>query len=143
MRVKIINKSNNLLPKYATKGSAAFDIQAFIPDGYIMIAPFDNVTIPTGLYIQLPEGFELQIRSRSGLARSHKLVVLNSPGTIDSDYREEIGVILMNFSKESYKILSGERIAQAKLSLVIQAEWEEVDKLDLSTRNGGFGSTGK
>lgn len=140
--VKIINKSCNKLPSYATEGSAGMDLYADIKDS-IYIKPMERVLIPTGIYIELPKGYEAQVRPRSGLSLKKGLTVANAPGTIDSDYRGEIGVIMVNLSNEEQVIERGERIAQmivAKYSLV---SWHEVDSIKSSDRgSGGFGHTG-
>lgn len=140
--VKIINKSCNKLPSYATEGSAGMDLYADIKDS-IYIKPMERVLIPTGIYIELPKGYEAQVRPRSGLSLKKGLTVANAPGTIDSDYRGEIGVIMVNLSNEEQVIERGERIAQmivAKYSLV---SWQEVDSIKSSDRgSGGFGHTG-
>lgn len=140
--VKIINKSCNKLPSYATEGSAGMDLYADIKDS-IYIKPMERVLIPTGIYIELPKGYEAQVRPRSGLSLKKGLTVANAPGTIDSDYRGEIGVIMVNLSNEEQVIEKGERIAQmivAKYSLV---SWQEVDSIKSSDRgSGGFGHTG-
>ena len=141
--VKVVKEEGITLPKYETIGSAGMDIRANITKE-IELQPLDRVLIPTGLKMEIPEGYEVQIRPRSGLARKHGLTVLNTPGTIDSDYRGDIGVILINLSKESYFIQPGERIAQLILTPVVQAEFEEVDVLEQTERGeGGFGHTGK
>ena len=143
MKVKIINKSNNPNPFYATEKSAGMDICAFIQDD-IVLNPMERVLVPTGLYIQLPDGYEAQIRPRSGLALKKGITVLNSPGTIDADYRGEICIILVNLSAEPFVIEDGERIAQMVIARHEQAEWTEVQKLDETERgSGGFGHTGK
>ena len=143
MKVKIINKSNNPNPFYATEKSAGMDICAFIQDD-IVLNPMERVLVPTGLYIQLPDGYEAQIRPRSGLALKKGITVLNSPGTIDADYRGEICIILVNLSAEPFVIEDGERIAQMVIARHEQAEWTEVQTLDETERgSGGFGHTGK
>lgn len=142
MKVKIINKSPHSLPTYETDLSAGMDIRANLQEG-ITIKPLERVLIPTGLYIELPRGFEAQIRPRSGLAIKHGISVLNTPGTIDADYRGEIKIILINLSNEEFTIDNGERIAQMIISAHERAEWEEVDNLNNTSRGaGGFGHTG-
>jgi dUTP pyrophosphatase len=142
-KVKIVNKSNHPLPTYATEQAAGLDLRANL-DTPIAIRPMDRKLIPTGLFIELPEGFEAQVRPRSGLALKHGITVLNAPGTIDADYRGEIGVILVNLSNQGFVIQDGERIAQLVVAKFHQAEWEEVEHLSDSDRGaGGFGSTGK
>lgn len=150
IKVKIKNESSNPLPAYGTKGSAAQDVQAYIPSKgngeqrSIIIEPGERALVPTGLFLEIPEGFELQVRPRSGLALKHGITVLNSPGTIDSDYRGELGIILVNTSKEQYKVLHSERIAQISLYPTYTIDWEETTELEETERGeGGFGSTGK
>lgn len=142
MKIKIINKSENDLPQYSTKASAGLDLRANNTEP-ILLKPLERVIVPTGLFIELPVGYEAQVRPRSGLAAKKGITVLNSPGTIDADYRGEIGIILVNLSNEEFTISSGERIAQMVISKHEQAEWELVDVLEETSRNsGGFGSTG-
>lgn len=141
--VKVVKEEGITLPKYETIGSAGMDVRANITKE-IELQPLDRVLIPTGLKMEIPEGYEVQIRPRSGLARKHGLTVLNTPGTIDSDYRGDIGIILINLSRESYFIQPEERIAQLILTPVVKAEFEEVDVLEQTERGeGGFGHTGK
>ena len=143
MKVKIINKSKHNLPAYETIHSAGMDLRANI-DEPVTIQPKQRVLIPTGLFIALPEGYEAQIRPRSGLAAKHGITVLNSPGTIDADYRGEIKVLLINHSEEPFEIKDSERIAQMVIAAYTRVEWEETDELDETTRGaGGFGHTGK
>ena len=143
MKVKIINKSAFPVPAYATDMSAGMDLKADLQEP-VELAPLQRAMIPTGLYIALPEGKEAQIRPRSGLAAKHGITVLNSPGTIDADYRGEIRVILVNLSDTTFVINPGERIAQMVIARYEKAEWEETDTLDATERGeGGFGSTGK
>lgn len=142
MEVKVINKSNNPLPKYSTPQSAGMDLRANIKDS-IDIDPLCRVLIPTGIYIELPEGYEAQVRPRSGLAFKHGITVLNSPGTIDADFRGEICVILVNLSNIPFTIASGTRIAQLVFSKCEQAELIEVEEINNTERGeGGFGHTG-
>ncbi len=143
-KIKIVNKSNNELPAYATEGSAGMDLRASIDNGSsIVLMPMDRKLISTGIYIQLPIGSEAQIRPRSGLAAKHGLTVLNTPGTIDSDYRGEIKIILINLSNEQHTIKNGDRIAQMIISKHERVELKEVDVLDETIRSdGGFGHTG-
>jgi len=142
MKVKVINKSKFNLPEYKTIGSAGVDLVANV-EGEISLWHEERVTIPTGLYVELPVGYELQIRPRSGLAAKYGITVLNAPGTIDSDYRGEIGVILFNTSREPFVIKPGDRIAQAVLSKYEKIDWEEAESLDDTDRGeGGFGHTG-
>lgn len=143
MIVKIVNKSQNPLPKYGTEYSAGMDLMANI-DEPITLAPLERKLIPTGVYIELPENTEAQIRPRSGLAWKHGITVLNTPGTIDADYRGEIRVILINLTNEDYTINSGDRIAQMVIANYIKVELKEVEILNDSVRGvGGFGHTGK
>lgn len=143
MKVKIINKSKHNLPAYETIQSAGMDLRANINEP-VTIQPKQRVLIPTGLFIALPEGYEAQIRPRSGLAAKHGITVLNSPGTIDADYRGEIKVLLINHSDQAFEIKDSERIAQMVIAAYTRVEWEETDELDETTRGaGGFGHTGK
>lgn len=143
MKVKVINRSRFDLPRYATPLSAGMDVRANI-DEAVVLRPLERAMIPTGLSIELPEGYEMQIRPRSGLAAKHGITVLNSPGTIDADYRGEIRVILVNLSNEEFRIEAGERIAQMVVARHEQVEWELAEELAKSERGeGGFGSTGK
>ena len=143
MQVKIINRSNHPLPAYATALSAGMDLRANLTEP-ITLQPLQRCLVPTGLYIALPPGYEAQVRPRSGLALKKGITVLNSPGTVDADYRGEICVILVNLSSESFVIEDGERIAQMVIASHVQAEWHEVETLDETERGaGGFGHTGK
>ncbi|MCC7303705.1 MAG: dUTP diphosphatase [Bacteroidia bacterium] len=143
MKIKIINRSKHPLPAYATAAAAGMDLRANL-DAPVAIKPLERALVPTGLYMELPVGAEAQIRPRSGLAAKHGISVLNSPGTIDADYRGEVKVILVNLSNEPFVINDGERIAQMVIAKHEQAEWVEVEKLQDSERGaGGFGSTGK
>jgi len=142
MIVKIINKSKNELPKYETLFSAGMDLRANLEES-IVLKPFQRLVVKTGLFISLQQGYEAQIRPRSGLALKKGITVLNSPGTIDADYRGEIGVILINLSDSDFEINTGDRIAQMIIAKHETTEWEAVDKLDGSVRGDkGFGSTG-
>lgn len=142
MKIKVINKSKHPLPQYATGSSAGVDLRANI-DSAIILRSLERAIVPTGLFIELPAGHEAQIRPRSGLAAKNGLTVLNSPGTIDADYRGEIKVILVNLSKEDFTINDGERIAQMVIAKHEQAEWVEVQELiDTERGAGGFGHTG-
>lgn len=142
MKVKIINKSAYPCPQYATEQSAGMDLKANISES-ITLGSLERAIVPTGLYMALPSGYEAQIRPRSGLAAKKGISVLNSPGTIDADYRGEICVILVNLSKEDFVINPGERIAQMVIARYESVEWEEVESLDSTDRGaGGFGSTG-
>ncbi|MBP5496862.1 MAG: dUTP diphosphatase [Bacteroidales bacterium] len=144
--IRIYNKSNNPLPAYASKSAAGMDLRADLSEP-VVLQPLERKLIPTGLFIELPSDCEAQVRPRSGLALKHGITVLNSPGTIDADYRGEIGVILVNLSQEPFEIQPGERIAQMVISKFVQAEFEEVATLeDLSATErgaGGFGHSGK
>jgi len=143
MKVKIVNRSKHALPEYATIHSAGMDIRANL-DTSVVMKPLERKLIPTGLFIELPEGYEAQIRPRSGLAIKKGITVLNSPGTIDADYRGEICVILVNLSAEDFEIIDGERICQMVIAAHAQAEWIEVEELGETDRGaGGFGHTGK
>lgn len=142
MKIKIINKSKHQLPEYATPASAGLDIRSNINEP-ITLAPFERALVKTGLFIALPIGYEAQVRPRSGLALKHGITVLNTPGTIDSDYRGEIGVVLINFSKENFIINDGERIAQLVIAKHEQAELVEVEELDETERgDGAYGHSG-
>ena len=143
MKIKVVNKSKHPLPEYATPLSAGMDIRANL-ELPVVLQPLERKLIPTGLYIELPEGYEAQIRPRSGLAIKKGISVLNSPGTIDADYRGEICVILVNLSAEAFEIQDGERICQMVIAQHAQAEWIEVEELGSTERGaGGFGHTGK
>jgi dUTP pyrophosphatase len=143
IKVKIVNKSHHALPSYATAGSSGLDIKAFIPNP-ISILPLQRVLVPTGLFLEIPNDFEIQIRPRSGLAVKQGITCLNTPGTIDADYRGEIKVILINLSNEPQIILDGDRIAQMVLQQVEKVNWEEAMELtDTARGEGGFGHTGK
>lgn len=143
MQVKIVNQSGNPLPAYATSGSSGMDLRAHLQQALTLL-PLERVLIPTGLSIELPHGYEAQIRPRSGLAIKQGITCLNTPGTIDADYRGEIQVILINLSKEPQLIHPGDRIAQMVIQQVEQIEWLPVQQLSETVRNtGGFGSTGK
>ena len=142
MKIKIINKSKHELPHYSTEFSAGMDIRANI-ERSILLKPLERVLVKTGIYMQIPKGYEAQVRPRSGLAFKKGIGVLNSPGTIDSDYRGEVGVILINLSNQEFLIEDGERIAQMVIAKHEQAEWDEVVTLEDTKRgSGGFGSTG-
>ena len=143
MILKIINKSNNAIPKYETEQSAGMDLRAFIEEP-IVLKPMQRVLVPTGLFIELEKGFEAQIRPRSGLAFKNGITVLNSPGTIDADYRGEIKILLVNLSNEEFIVNSGERVAQMIIAKHETAEIVEVKELSDTERGaGGFGHTGK
>jgi dUTP pyrophosphatase len=143
VQVKIINQSSNPLPAYATPGSSGMDIRASLEQP-CNLAPLERVLVPTGLFIELPEGYEAQIRPRSGLALNYGITCLNSPGTIDADYRGEIKIILINLSGENQVVEHGDRIAQLIIQKVEKAGWKEVQQLENTQRDkGGFGHTGK
>ena len=143
MKVQIVNKSGQPLPSYATELSAGMDLRASL-DAPITLGPLERALVPTGLFIALPPGFEAQVRPRSGLAAKHGITVLNTPGTIDADYRGEIKVILVNLSNTPFEIVPGERIAQMVVARHERVEWEETLDLDETARGaGGFGSTGR
>lgn len=142
MKIKIINQSKHALPHYETKASAGMDLRAHIPET-LRLKPLERAIVKTGLFIELPIGYEAQVRPRSGLAAKKGITVLNAPGTIDADYRGEIGVILVNLSQEDFEVEDGERIAQLVIAKHERAEWQEVQELTETSRGaGGFGSTG-
>ena len=141
--IKIINQSDNPLPAYATSGSSGMDIRAFL-NGAVTLQPLERYLVPTGIFVEIPEGYEIQVRPRSGLAVKQGITCLNTPGTIDADYRGEVKVILINLSKEPQTIHPGDRIAQLVVQQVEQAIWEPVEMLSVTERNEvGFGHTGK
>ncbi|WP_207426512.1 dUTP diphosphatase [Pedobacter sp. SYSU D00535] len=143
MKIGVINKSTNSLPAYETLQSAGMDLRAFLPDGEVVLKPLQRLLIPTGLFIELPAGFEAQIRPRSGLAFKHGITVLNSPGTIDADYRGEIKILLVNLSDTDFVVASGDRIAQMIIARYEQVSWQEVETLSETLRGtGGYGHTG-
>jgi dUTP pyrophosphatase len=142
MKVKIINKSDHAIPEYETPASAGMDLRANISES-ITLQPLERAVVKTGLFLEIPVGYEAQVRPRSGLAAKKGITVLNAPGTVDADYRGEIGVILVNLSKDEFTIVNGERIAQLVISSHERAEWVETEILTETTRGeGGFGSTG-
>jgi dUTP pyrophosphatase len=142
MKIKIVNKSKHPLPQYATAGAAGVDLRANI-DAPITLAPGERKLIPTGIYIALPVGYEAQVRPRSGLALKHGITVCNTPGTVDSDWRGPVGVILINLGQEDFVVNDGERIAQMVIAKHETAEWDVVEKLDETERGeGGYGHTG-
>jgi dUTP pyrophosphatase len=143
VKVKIVNHSPYPCPAYATPQSAGVDLRAHLEEP-LVLEPLQRAMVPTGLYIALPPGYEAQVRPRSGLAAKHGITVLNSPGTVDADYRGELKTILVNLSREPFEIVPGERIAQMVIARHEQVEWEPVEELDATERGaGGFGSTGK
>ena len=142
MQIKIINKSNHKLPHYETTSSAGMDLKANLTEK-VTLKPLERTIIKTGLFIALPQGYEAQVRPRSGLAIKKGITVLNAPGTIDADYRGEIGIILINLSNENFVINDGDRVAQLVIATYTQAKWNEVAILEETSRGeGGFGSTG-
>ena len=144
MQLKIVNTSNNPLPAYETKNSAGMDLRAYLPEGPITLEPMQRVLVPTGLYMEIPEGYEGQVRPRSGLAIKSGISVLNSPGTVDADYRGQVCVILINLSDKAFVINSGDRIAQMVFTKCEQAETIQVETLSETERGaGGVGHTGK
>ena len=144
MKLNIVNTSNNPMPAYETKNSAGMDLRAYLPEGPITLEPMQRGLVPTGLYMEIPEGYEGQVRPRSGLALKSGITVLNSPGTIDADYRGQVCVILINLSDKSFVINSGDRIAQLIIARCEQAEPVQVETLTETERGaGGFGHTGK
>ena len=143
MTVKIINKSDNNLPAYETSSSAGMDLRAYLPEGPITLKPMQRTLVPTGLFMEIPEGYEGQVRPRSGLAIKHGITVLNTPGTIDADYRGEVKIILINLSDTDFVINSGERVAQIVFAKCEQMEVVNVETLSETERGeGGFGHTG-
>ncbi len=143
MKVQIVNRSPYPCPAYATEQSAGMDLKANLKEP-VVLQPLQRTLVPTGLFIALPKGYEAQVRPRSGLAIKHGITVLNTPGTVDADYRGEVCVILVNLSQEPFEIVPGERIAQMVIARHEQVEWEQVEVLDETQRGaGGFGSTGK
>ena len=143
MRIKIVNKSKHSLPEYSTAFSAGMDLSVNLNES-LRLKPLERALVPTGIYIELPQNYEAQIRPRSGLALKKGITVLNTPGTIDSDYRGEIGIILINLSEEEFIVQDGERICQMIITKHETVSWEEVEELNTSTRGkGGFGHTGQ
>lgn len=143
MTLKVINRSHHPLPQYETPLSAGLDLRAFLPEGPMELQPLQRALIPTGLYIELPEGYEAQVRPRSGLAIKKGITVLNSPGTIDADYRGQVCVVLINLSQAPFLVQDGERIAQMVVARCEQAHWQPVEELSSTERGaGGFGHTG-
>lgn len=143
MQIKIVNKSDNELPAYSTELSAGMDLRAYLQES-VVLKPLERKLIPTGLFVEIPKGYEAQIRPRSGLALKKGITVLNTPGTIDADYRGEIGIILINLSQEDFVIESGERICQMIIAAHETVEWNLVEVLEETVRGaGGFGHTGK
>lgn len=143
IKVKIINRSHHPLPAYGTFEAAGMDVRAYLPDGPVTLGSLERKLIPTGLYIQLPSGYECQIRPRSGLALKHGISIANTPGTVDADYRGEIGIIVINLGADDFTINDGERICQMVIKEYAHVEWEPVKELDRTKReDGAFGHTG-
>lgn len=143
IKVHVINKGPHSLPRYETAGSAGLDLKAWLPDGAILLQPMERKLIPTGLFIALPQGYEAQIRPRSGMAIKKGITMVNAPGTIDSDYRGELMIAAINLSNEPQEIADGDRIAQMIIAKYERIDWEETMQLDETKRgNGGFGHTG-
>ena len=143
IKVKIINRSHHPMPEYSTFEAAGLDVRAYLPEKPVVLKPGQRALIPTGLYIQLPEGYECQIRPRSGLALNYGISIVNSPGTVDADYRGEIGVILINLGQDDFTVNDGERICQMVITRYSHVTWEPVKELDHTKREkGAFGHTG-
>lgn len=143
LKVKLINKSHHPAPSYETPEAAGMDVRAFLPDGPVTLRPLQRALIPTGLYMQLPAGYECQIRPRSGLALNHGISIANSPGTVDADYRGEIGIILINLGQDDFTVNDGDRICQMVIKQYSHVEWEAAERLDRTKReDGAFGHTG-
>lgn len=143
LKIKIKNRSGHPLPAYSTFEAAGMDVRAYLPDGPVTLKPFERRLIPTGLYMELPSGYECQVRPRSGLALKYGITVLNSPGTIDADYRGEVGVILINLGQDDFIINDGERICQFVVKPYQKVDWQPVEELDRTKReDGAFGHTG-
>lgn len=141
--VKILNRSHHPLPSYSTPEAAGMDVRAYLPDGPVTLKPMQRALVGTGLHIQLPAGYECQIRPRSGLALRHGLSIVNSPGTVDADYRGEIGIILINLGEEDFTVNDGDRICQMVIKQYSHVKWDEVKELDRTKReDGAFGHTG-
>lgn len=144
VKVKIINKSHHALPEYETFEAAGMDLRAFLPDGPVTLKPMQRALIDTGLYMQLPSGYECQIRPRSGLALKYGISVANTPGTVDADYRGEIGIILINLGQDDFTVNDGDRICQMVIKQYSHVTWEPVSELDRTAReDGAFGHTGR
>lgn len=144
MNIPIINTSHHPLPTYETEYAAAMDARAYLPDGPITLRPLERTAVPTGLFMAIPVGFELQVRSRSGLSLKHGIVAINSPGTIDADYRGELKILLANISNEPYEIHDGDRLVQLVVARYEQVAWEQVTELSETKRGGGgLGHTGR
>jgi len=144
MIIPVINKSHHQLPSYQTEHAAAMDATAFLPDGSVTLQPLERAMIPTGLFFAVPNGYEMQVRSRSGLSFKHGVVCINSPGTIDADYRGELKLLMANLSNQAYTIHDGDRLAQLVVARCEHIEWQAVEALDETTRGeGGIGHTGR
>lgn len=144
MKVDIINASHHSLPAYQTEHAAAMDVHAYLPEGSMTLGSLERAAVPTGISIALPVGYELQVRSRSGLSLKNGIVAINSPGTIDADYRGEIKILIANLSSETYEVKDGDRIAQLVIAKCERLEWNEVEALNETARGaGGFGHTGR
>lgn len=143
IKVKIINRSHHELPSYGTFEAAGMDVRAYLPDGPVTLHPLQRTLIPTGLSIQLPSGYECQVRPRSGLALRHGISIVNTPGTVDADYRGEIGIILINLGQEDFTVNDGDRVAQLVVTQYSHVTWEPAHELDRTKReDGAFGHTG-
>lgn len=143
IKVKIINKSHHPAPAYETPEAAGMDVRAYLPEGPVTLRPLQRALIPTGLYMQLPAGYECQIRPRSGLALNHGISIANSPGTVDADYRGEIGIILINLGENDFTVNDGDRVCQMVIKQYSRVEWVPVKELDRTRReDGAFGHTG-
>ena len=144
VKIKVINKSHHPLPEYGTYEAAGLDIRAYLPEGPVTLKPLQRALIGTGLYMQLPQGYECQIRPRSGLALNYGISIANSPGTVDADYRGEVGIILINLGENDFTVNDGDRICQMVIKQYSHVTWEPVERLDRTKREyGGFGHTGK
>ena len=144
VKVEVINKSHHPLPDYGTFEAAGMDVRAYLPAGPVTLKPLQRALIPTGLYMQLPEGYECQIRPRSGLALNYGITIANSPGTVDADYRGEVGIILLNLGENDFTVNDGDRICQMVIKQYSHVTWEPVKELDRTKREyGAFGHTGK
>ena len=144
VKVKVINKSHHPLPAYSTFEAAGMDVRAYLPEGSVTLKPFQRALIPTGLYMQLPEGYECQIRPRSGLALNYGITIANSPGTVDADYLGEVGIILLNLWENDFTVNDGDRICQMVIKQYSHVTWEPVKELDRTKReDGAFGHTGR
>lgn len=144
VKIKVINKSHHSLPAYGTFEAAGMDVRAYLPAGPVTLKPMQRALIGTGLYMQLPQGYECQIRPRSGLALNYGITIVNSPGTVDADYRGEVGIILINLGENDFTVNDGDRICQMVIKQYSHVTWEETDRLDRTKReDGGFGHTGR